>query len=1297
MNFYKQHIKIFTEKITFVIKNFMKKILGLDLGASSIGWALVCEKDDGKYEFIDAGVRLIPIDSDDLKSLFQQNAKTKNQERTEKRQMRRRLYRFYLRRRALMRTLNKYGMWDDSLMHINKNTLWELRANAACEKIDIKLLGRILYHINQRRGYSTTKLDEDHQKQVKKYEKDIFSRYDFIKQHNLTVGQYFWQNLKENPHYRVKEQIFPRKAYIEEYNTIMSCQQKFYPNILTDELIAYIRDKIIFYQRKLKSQKDKVNTCRFEGFTIKNRHGKEIFVGPKVAARSNPLFQIDRIWEQINNISLKHKINKTIFEPTLDQKKQLFEKLNKTEKVSFDELCKIFKLKKEDWYPTKNLSKGLTGNTTIAKIKKIIQHVNNYEKHLKLELNIVDKQKTFVDRETGEIITKTIKQISSNVINEPLYVLWHTLYSIKDPEKCSLVLQQKFGFEEQIANKLAKVDFVKAGYGHKSVKAIRRVLPYLMEGHKFSDAAKMAGYNHTKNETQEKNIQKPLEHFIPLLEKNSLRQPIVEKVLNQMILLVNEIINPAKGYVTTEERENGQFEIRIELARELKASKKERMIMYNNILRNEKENRKAAEEIEKMGIPVTSKTIQKYKLFKETNGMCVYTGRTMSLADALTGTQIDIDHIIPQTLLPDNSMQNLVLVYSEANREKGNMTAYDYMKSKGEEAFSKYLERIKKLFDGKKITQAKYERLKMSASEIPQDFINRQIRDTQYISVKARDVLGRICRNVHTTTGSVTAILRRIWGWDDVLNQLRLEKIRELIPVSKHDNYLEKDFTESDDGEIVEKIKLKDWTKRDDHRHHAIDALVVACTKQGYIQRINTLAAKETRQAMYSEVIDGKASPRKTLFQEYFLRHRPFDPDTVKNIMRDLLISIKSGKKVATWGKQVIRKGKHSVIVQSRVLVPRGPLHEESFYGVIKILEKGKNLKYLFENHHLIFKPYIRELVEKRLEQFHGNVKEALQSVKKEPIYLDQDRKVKLEYATCYKEQYVIRYPLKSLENEDQIQYIVDAKIREILRNKIEEKKNELGKDYKFKEVLKEPVYLDEKCTIPIKHVRMITGLRAVEPIRYDSEGRPITFVKPGNNHHFAIYEDMKTGELKAHICSLWHAVERKKYGLPVIIEDANAVYQKIQGKNIPEAFIKKLPQENWVLKLSLQQNECFIIILSNFHNREAELRFMQIIREGIQNNIETREIIDTIKKENLSYLFSKYMYRVQKISLSNGIEITFRLLTDSNSETNYTKARNALDIHDFLIFQSLRRFSQEFIVKCRLDIMGKIKELGCK
>lgn len=72
--------------------------------------------------------------------------------------MRRRLYRFYLRRMALMRTLNKYGMWDDSLMHINKNTLWELRANAACEKIDIKQLGRILYHINQRRGYSTTKL-----------------------------------------------------------------------------------------------------------------------------------------------------------------------------------------------------------------------------------------------------------------------------------------------------------------------------------------------------------------------------------------------------------------------------------------------------------------------------------------------------------------------------------------------------------------------------------------------------------------------------------------------------------------------------------------------------------------------------------------------------------------------------------------------------------------------------------------------------------------------------------------------------------------------------------------------------------------------------------------------------------------------------------------------------------------------------------------------------------------------------------------------------------------------------------
>lgn len=94
----------------------------------------------------------------------------------------------------------------------------------------------------------------------------------------------------------------------------------------------------------------------------------------------------------------------------------------------------------------------------------------------------------------------------------------------------------------------------------------------------------------------------------------------------------------------------------------------------------------------------------------------------------------------------------------------------------------------------------------------------------------------------------MTAELRHLWGWDDITMNLQMHKYKEL-------GLTETVVWESEHGKRKHsKEVIKGWTKRDDHRHHAIDALIIACTKQGFIQRFNTLNASKTREDMQSEI-----------------------------------------------------------------------------------------------------------------------------------------------------------------------------------------------------------------------------------------------------------------------------------------------------------------------------------------------------------------------------------------------------------------------------------------------------------
>ncbi len=1221
-----------------------KRILGLDLGVTSIGWALISEKDK-KNKIIGMGSRIIPLSTDDKDEFSSGNKISKNQKRTQRRTQRKGYDRYQLRRASLTKELVKHDMFDPTLFKLKPLELWGLRAKCVTEKVTLKELGRILYHLNQKRGYKSNRMENDTEKKDTEYVTEVKNRYQEIKEQGITIGQKFYIELKKNEYYRIKQQVFPREAYIEEFELICKQQQKHYPEIISDEFINKMRDDIIYFQRNLKSQKGLVSVCEFEGFWTTTTEKKEFFVGPKVAPRSSPLFQVCKLWETINNITLKNRRGTPFIIP-LNKKREIFEYLDNNEKLSEAELFKILELKKEDgWYGNKLIKKGLQGNITKA---ELLKHFVKDSPLLKFELSIQDKmEETYlVDKKTGEIInTNTKKIVTNDIEKQPLYQLWHIIYSISDEYECTNALVKHFGIEKATAKNLSKIDFRKSAFGNKSVRAMRRILPYLIEGYVYSDACSFAGYNHSDSLTKGENLQRKLLDMIPLLKKNSLRQPVVEKILNQMINVVNAIIT----------KYGRPDEIRIELARELKQSIEERNETFKSLSERERENEAIRKRLEdEYKIRATRNNVIKWRLFHEIKGkeskinaVCIYCGKSFGITDALRGNSVDIEHIIPKSLLFDDSQSNKTLSHRTCNEAKGNRTAFDFMQSKGEERLDKYLERVNNLYKDKIIGKVKRDKLLMPEDKIPKDFIERQIRETQYISRKAKEILEQVCRTVWSTSGNVTAHLRWLWGWDDVLMNLQLP------------NYRKHGLTEwrkiEINGQKHRKEVIMNWSKRDDHRHHAIDALTIACTKQGFIQRINTLSSQYTRDEMFENIgkQNKKFKEKLSLLDRYLIAQKPFDTKEVEAKAAEILISFKAGKKVATVGRRIVKKGGKKEIAQTGIIVPRGPLSEESIYGKIKTIELKKPIKYLFEHPDLIFKPYIRKLVEERLAQHDNDQKKALLSLKKEPIYLGKGKRKPLKYGTCFKEEYVIKYPLESIKAKD-VEYIIDETVKILVKKRLAKYKN------REKEAFKEPLYFNEEKKIPVRTVRLYTGLTAIEPMKKDENGKYIGFVKPGNNHHIALYID-EDGNKIEHCCSFWHAVERKKYRLPVVIENPKEVWDKIllNGDEYPQSFLEKLPNDKWKFDVSLQQNEMFILGMKPDEFQKA-------------------------LKGNDRKMVSDHLFRVQKIANRNYV---FR----HHLETQLNDSEEAKESKRFYLFRSISAFDKLNPQKVKVNNLGEI------
>ena len=1139
-------------------------------------------------------------------------------------------------------------------------TPYRLRVKALTEKLEIEQMAAVICDINGQISGSSGYLGS-----ISDRSKELFFKHQ-------TVGEYLAENIAQNPHYRVKNKVFYRQDYLDEFEAIWEKQAE-YHSILTPALKEIIRDVIIFYQRKLKSQKGLISLCEFEQQTIKyNIGGKEKTktIGLRVCPKSSPLFQEFRIWQTINNLVLSSTDGYT--ELTDQQRSMLYSELSITDKLTSAQVLNLLGLNKKKEKEYELNFKEIKGNTTQAKLFGAFCTVYEMSGH---DIDSLKNLKTASDKlavmaqvfeglgYNTNFLTFNTDCDCQSMQNDANYRLWHLLYSYVDDnsktgnEGLIKHIMQITGFENEYAQVLTNLTF-EPDYGSISSKAILKILPFLKQGQKYSDACLSAGYRHSAASlTKEEISNRTLAGQIAVLPKNSLRNPVVEKILNQMINVVNEL---NQQYGKTDETTGIHYfdEIHIELARELKKSAAERKTDYDNINAATREQEKLRKEImESYGFSQVSRNdLIRYRLYLELkdNGFKTLYSNTYIPKEKVFSGDFDIEHIIPQAKLFDDSFSNKTLELRDVNREKSNLTAYDYVATKGEAELNEYLNRIK--FLNRTGSKSKYKKLLMREADIPSDFINRDLRDSQYIAKMAKQLLYDITRVVVPTTGSITDRLRDDWQLVDALKELNWDKYNRLGLTYEFVNHA---------GHVVKRIK--DWTKRNDHRHHAMDALTIAFTKPSHIQYLNNLNARSDRAgAIY-------AIEKKELHRDEKDNHLIFNPPFA-NIRREalkqlsnILVSFKSKNKVVTTNINISRtkEGTH----KKPQLTPRGQLHNETVYGLQKVpIVKIEKVGASFDADKIatVCSTVYREALLNRLEAFGGNPKKAFtgaNSLAKKPIYLNVEKTIvvpeKVKTIT-FESTFTIR---KAITPDLKIDKVIDEGIMRILQKRLDE----FGGDAKqaFANLDENPIWLNEDKGISIKSVT-IKGVNVATPlhVKCDKDGKPLLdndgnaiptdYISTSNNHHVAIFVDAD-GNYQEHIVSFFEATASASMGLPVV----DRHYNKDIG---------------WKFLFTLKQNEYFVF---PEYERDENGKPTDVM---LFNPNE----IDLLAPENYASI-SKHLYRVQKLATKN---YTFRHhLETIVEEVNELKGLTWIRI------QSLNNLKN--IVKVRVNNVGQIVSVG--
>ncbi len=783
-------------------------VLGIDLGASSVGWALIERIDDVPARLVRAGARVFDAAvGGNPGALEAGSEESPGKARRDARSQRRQTWRRSRRLRRVFRLLQRWGLLPAGPLAERQRILDELdrrivssawfaakrkdsaipepfqvlpyllRAAALEEKLERHFLGRAFYHLAQRRGYRSNRIDlagDKKDEERGKVEPAIAGlRTEMAQGDTRTLGQHFSRQAPAEK--RIRQRYTARDMYEHEFEAIWNAQQGHYAEELTTERKRQLH-KAIFFQRPLRSSRHLVGFCELEK-------------GKRRAAAALLISQEFRLLQKVNDlrVGLPGEAEREL---TAAERQALIERLQSEGDQKFSAIRKLLRMPAKERF---NLERGgetkLPGNQTNAALRK--------------ELG------ARWDAMRGEERDKVVAY----------------LRSFQKQEKLAAALARKFGFDEETAKRVAEIS-LEPGYMSFSQAALKKLLPLMREGRALAEARKEL---YPEKSAEARDVLPPV--VMAGKELGSIKNPAVVRALTELRKVVNAII-----------RTYGRpAEIRIELARDLRNSRVQRERMAKSYRENEKQRSEAAKRIlkETGNAHPSRDDIQRALLWEECGGICPYTGKAIPF-HALFGRDaaFDVEHILPLSRSLDSSFANLTLCDAEHNRHVKRKQAPWEAYSGDAEAYEAILERVKK-FRGK-YAEEKLRRFRMTTEEIAtflEDFTERQLNDTRYATRVAADYLGLLYggrvdgegkRRVKTTAGRVTAILRDEWKLNEILN----------------------DGPTANGGE---KAKT-----RDDHRHHAIDAIVTALTDDGSIQALSRAAenAAEFRRRRFAPVAE---------------------------------------------------------------------------------------------------------------------------------------------------------------------------------------------------------------------------------------------------------------------------------------------------------------------------------------------------------------------------------------------------------------------------------------------------------
>lgn len=646
---------------------------------------------------------------------------------------------------------------------------------------------------------------------------------------------------------------------------------------------------------------------------------------------------------------------------------------------------------------------------------------------------------------------------------------------------------------------------------------------------------------------------------IELYPQHFLRNPVVEQVLNETLKVVKKIW---KTYGKPDE-------IHVETARELKGSAEKRQQMSKKRDENEKSNMRAKAmlhelqqnnpeinpyskgqldlfkiyeegalnsvkdiedeiyKISRQGDP-SSSDINKYKLWLDQKYLSPYTGQPIPLT-GIFSDGYEIEHIIPQSRYFDNSFNNKVISERAVNTKKDKQTAYEFIYNHGGETIAlgngnqvtiltkeEYEDKCNKIF---RHNRAKLKNL--LSFDIPTSFIERQLNDTRYITREIQKALSPIVREEGEketrpkeylpVVGAITDKMKDDWGMIQIWKKLLVPRFKRMNEISGTTDFY------SESNGIPKFGGHENGLKRLDHRHHALDAIMVAAITQEHVNYLNSV---ESEKENFSLVKRLKG------FNKYGYANRRFQMpwlNFTKDVFDELdhtIVSFKQKNRLINRGTNKYFKwnGDKKILFEQKkkedLWAIRQPLHGETVHGKITLRRYTNPMKItsLLNEWQSIAEPETRKRVGDLMHRFNNDIKRIKKYLKENPILINGQ-----EVTTAKKYYYDDSFSATRFANEvdksfnyKKIEKVSNTRVREILKNHLDKHNGDSEKAFSA-DGLKE---MNEGLNIPIKKVRLFEALGKKYRLGETGNKRSkYVQAAKSTNLYFIVFENIKTGE----------------------------------------------------------------------------------------------------------------------------------------------------------------------------------------